>query len=25
MRMPLYPISQDLRTRIEKETDRIIG
>lgn len=25
MRMPLYPISQDLRTRIENETERIIG
>lgn len=25
MRMPLYPISQDLRTRIENETVRIIG
>lgn len=25
MRMPLYPVSQDLRSRIEAETDRIIG
>lgn len=25
MRLPLYPISQDLRTRIENETERIIG
>ena len=25
MRMPLYPISQDLRSRIETETDRILA
>jgi len=25
MRMPLYPISQDLRSRIEKETDRLLA
>ena len=25
MRLPLYPISQDLRMRIEKEVDRILG
>ncbi|MFM7387341.1 MAG: dihydrodipicolinate synthase family protein, partial [Bacteroidota bacterium] len=25
MRLPLYPISQDLRMRIEEEVDRILG
>ena len=25
LRQPLYPISQDLRSRIESETDRIIA